>query len=175
MNAFERFNNSTAGGMSCQQYHIKKWWFGLFYWWVQISGAYLLHPNIISTSTRFIPTKKDLEKRVKKITRKKSQGNKSTTNSITIFFPIWLSITPNTPTKTLPLKWEAWRENAINFPHLPHRTEHSHGREHGCGSEAKRLQPKQFHLGVQKCTALCQKVFLEWFFFLCTRNHPSKG
>ena len=89
------------------------------------------------------------------------------------FFPIWLSTAPNTPTKTPSPGWEAWRENAINFPICP--TELSIlivGS--GCGSEAKRLQPKRFHLGVQNVRRYA-KSLSGVVFFLCTRNHPSKG
>lgn len=85
-----------------------------------------------------------------------------------LFFPIWLSITPNTPTKIPSPGWEAWRENAINFPICP-QTEHSH-----CRLRLQRLQPKRFHLGVQNVRRYA-KSLSGVVFFLCTRTHPSKG
>ena len=153
----------TAVRMSCQQYHIKKWWFWLFSCWVQISGAYLLHPNIISTSTRFIPTKKDLEKRVKKSPARNLKGNKSTTNSITIFFQFDSQPLLTLQPKPLPLGGKLGGKMPSTSPFAQQNWAFSLSAPVAVVKQ-NGFNPNGFIL-VSKMYGDMPKVFLEWFFF----------
>lgn len=121
-----------------------------------------------TTSIRFIPTKKGPGKTSQKITRKNLKGT-NPPQIPSLFFQLDSQSLQTLQPKSLPLGGKLGGKMPSTSPFAHRLSILIVGS--GCGSEAKRLQPKRFHLGVQNVRRYAKSLSGVVFFSV----HPNSS